>query len=162
MRRLEKCLSIAAAACFAGLAAPEPCHGVVLNDAYFTASGGDGYVDWIRTIYPVAQLYYEDLNGIDAGINDDRVVSSPGDTSAFIARRRERSLANGPNPADLNQGGLVNLPDAYLLHNALSAVGKSFDFSLLSTPEPSSMDIWLAVLGWLPAAHRRPMSAIGA
>jgi hypothetical protein len=127
-----------------------------------TASRVSGYVDWIRSIYPVAQLYSEDLNSVDADINGDRVVSSPGDTSAFIARWRQRSLPNGPNQADLNQDGLVNLPDAYLLHNALSTVGQSFDFSLLTTPEPSSMALWLALLGWLPAAHRNRASAIGA
>lgn len=120
-----------------------------------TAARVSGYIDWIRTIYPVAQLYSEDLNNINADINGDRIVSSPGDVTAFVAQWRQRSLPNGPNPADLNQDGLVNLPDAYLLHNALSAVGQAFDFSMLAVPEPSSAVVFLLLLGALPWARRR-------
>lgn len=119
-----------------------------------TASRVSGYVDWIRTIYPVAQLYSEDLNGVNADVNGDRVVAAPGDVNAFVAQWGQRSLPNGPNPADLNQDGLVNLPDAFLLHNALSAVGQEFDFSMLAVPEPSSATVLFMLLVSLPWARR--------
>lgn len=118
-----------------------------------TASRVSGYIDWIRSIYRVAQLYSEDLNGLNADINGDRVVSAPGDVNAFVAQWRQRSFPDGPNPADLNQDGLVNLPDALLLHNSLSAVGQTFDFSMLAVPEPSLAMTLVGLLGLLPWAR---------
>jgi hypothetical protein len=118
------------------------------------------YANWIRSIYPLAQLWSEaDRTPADrADINRDHVLDAV-DVDAFVAQWRKGSLPAAPNPADLNQDGLVNLPDAYLLHNELVAAGSGgFDFSRLasgSVPEPAAaMMVLVAVSGWLAGRSR--------
>jgi hypothetical protein len=111
------------------------------------------YTDWIRSVYPLAQLWSEvDLTLTDlADINNDTFVDD-GDVTAFVAQWRNGSLPTSPNPADLNQDGLVNLPDAFILHEELAAAGLGgLNFELLtSVPEPSSaMLLAVAATGML-------------
>lgn len=105
------------------------------------------YISWIRSIYPLGQLWSEaDATPMDrADINNDNFVND-GDVTAFVQQWRKGSLPAAPNPADLNQDGLVNLPDAFVLHEALIAAGGSgLNFQLLiAVPEPSN----LIVAGW--------------
>ena len=91
--------------------------------------------DFTKANIDSADLTLTDL----ADINNDTFVDD-GDVTAFVAQWRNGSLPAAPNPADLNQDGLVNLPDAFILHDELAAAGLGgFNFELLTgVPEPSS------------------------
>lgn len=119
------------------------------------------YIDWIRSIYSVAQLHSEAGHGINADINHDGLVSGDGtgpwatdDVTAFIAEWRRISYPNGPNPADLNQSGLVNLSDWWYLARAINDAGGGYpEFPVhLLVPEPGTnlltVLLLLGVVAW--------------
>ncbi len=104
------------------------------------------------------------------GVTDPADVNLSGgpadaaDETAFISHWRKQQLINNVQigdwnsrqEGDLNYDGIVNLTDAFILHEGLQAAGlDGLNFALLGVPEPSS--VALVLVGWmiLGAAGRR-------
>lgn len=101
-----------------------------------------------------------------ADVNLDSVVNSQ-DATALLANWRYTRRVNGiqigdwqsRQQGDLNYDGVVNLSDAFVLHQSLmAATGTGFDFSLIpgaSVPEPASICLVGMVLAVVASMRTR-------
>jgi hypothetical protein len=107
----------------------------------------------------------------DLGVTDPADVNLSGgaadaaDEAAFLTHWRKQQLINNVQvgdwnsrqEGDLNYDGIVNLADAFILHEGLQAAGLSgFNFTLLgAVPEPTSVALALIGFTALGAVRRR-------
>ena len=96
----------------------------------------------------------------DMGVTDAADVNLDGtidiqDQTAFLPHWRKVQLVddvqvgdwNSRQNGDLNYDGIVDLADAFILHEGLLAAGAGgLDFGLLGTPEPSTFILLLVGL----------------
>jgi hypothetical protein len=123
-------------------AGPDPRNNIGAPSAYFVK------------LRPVAVL-----NGIVGDVNQDGFVDPVLDVAQFVAGWKTTGHSGEFDRyihGDLNFDGATNLADAFLLHQALAAVGSAFPFAaLFEVPEPSSIRVVAAAVATAVLTRRR-------